>query len=928
MRRRRRGSAPRLAAVLVRLLVGRSESDRALADLEDAYGHAASRGGRGYARRRYWREALLIVAWSLVGRVRAGRGGRGGVETVRIGWRGDRERGSGAAVAMLRAGPVGRRRPLADLAQDVRFGFRALARRPGFALTVVAVLALGIGANTTMFTLANRLFLSAPPLVERPTELVRLFRSWAPGQGGSMSYPNYREYRGARSLSSLMAYSPQPIAVTARSEGALVPARAWTVSGDYFAVLGLWPAAGRFFLPEEDRTPGTHPVVVVSHGFWRERLGGDAAAVGRRVTLNGHAFTVVGVAPAGYEGLSPAETTPEFYIPLMMRDAVKPSTSSAWRERVPNMRENWLTVVGRLAAGVPFETARAELESIAAAVAERHRETSEAESVWVTRQFRYHPGATSALERITRTLLAIVALVLAIATANAAILLLSRASSRRRELDIRAALGAGRGRVARLLLIESLLLGLAGGALGLLLSYWGASLAGALLPVPLEAATPDARVLVSALAVSVGTAVLAGLAPAIAAGRPDRVGLLRTRGASEGRSRAQAALVVTQVALSLMLVAGAALFVRSLVAARSEPIGFDPGNVVVVEVNLRNHGYDAERGRAFLAAALDRVAAVPGVAIATATRQAPFQGDWTTTLEPWSAETFASGARELEVGLNVVAPGYFDALGIRIVRGRALDQRDTPDADLAVVINETLAGSLWPGQDPIGRTIPLQGPDAPPMTVVGLAADATYYQLGEAPWTQAYGSFAQSYQPNVTFLAKTAADPMTVARGVRAAIQSLDGDVAVASMTTMQAQFDAEIARFSATAHLVAAFGALSLLLAGIGLYGVLSLAVVRRTPDIGVRMALGATHRRVARDVLGHGLGLTIIGIAIGTAAALAAARLIGGLLFEIDARDPISFALAPAVLLAVGCLAVLAPVRRAMRVDPMRTIRGDAGV
>ncbi len=902
---RRPARLPWLARAVLLLFLRRESARRALADLEDVHVRVRVEHGERAARWRCVREAWLVVLWTWAGRVLpAGR---------------RREHGAGAGAAKAGGGRGSVARGVID---DLRFGVRALVRRPGFALMTVLVLGLGIGANVTIFSLASRLFLASPPAVEAPDRLVRVFRSSAPGQGGSVSYPDYLDYReGATQLSGLMAYSSSGAVVKAHSGEAAVEARVWPVTDNYFAVLGVDPALGRFFTPEENTTPGTHAVAVVSYGYWVRALGGDAGVLGSTVRLNGTPFTVVGVTPAAFRGLGPAETLPDLFIPVMMRDAIQPASRPAWRERIPEFRENWLVVVGRLAPAASLESARAELVAIADRIATLHPRHNEGESVLVSAQFRYYPSTGRVLSGITRVLLTVVLLVLAIASANAAILLLSRTTSRGRELGIRAAIGSGRSRVVRLLLAESLLLALAGGVVGLLLSVWGTSLGGALLPVPITNAPIDGRVLAFALLVSVFTAIVVGTAPALRAARTDVADLIR--GHVAGRAgRVQSGLVILQVALSLLLVAGAALFARSLTAARERDVGFSTERALLVEVNLRNHGYDAERGRAFVRGALEQLSALPGIERATTLRQVPFQGDWTTTLEPWPGATFE---QPLEISLDAVSPDFFAALDMPIVRGRPLDARDRDGTAPVVVVNEALAAAFFGAGDAVGGSFPLDGEGGLEFTVVGVTRNATYHRLGESGVMRAYLALDQFFQPWVTFLIRSAGPPLAHVDAVRAALHDLDPDVAIAEVTTLSAVFDGEIARFRVTARLTGLFGVLALVLAAAGLYGVLSFVVLHRVREIGVCVALGATRRRIAGDVLRRGLGLTLAGIAIGMVAAFALARLVRSLLFETAPRDPVSFALAPAILLVVALLAMLVPVRRATAIDPMRAIRAD---
>jgi predicted permease len=387
----------------------------------------------------------------------------------------------------------------------------------------------------------------------------------------------------------------------------------------------------------------------------------------------------------------------------------------------------------------------------------------------------------------------------------------------------------------------------------------------------------------------------------------------------------QDALVVVQVALTLVLVAGAVLFTRSLMAARTRDVGFDTKNVLLVSVNVRNHGYDTDRMRAFLRTASDRVAAVPGVERASTTRMVPFQGDWTTELQPPAGAAVNAGADAVVVGLNVVLPGYFEAMGVRLENGRGIDASDDDRADPVAVVNRHLADAFWPGKDPVGQLLYLRGEDQPPYRVVGVAHDATYYRLGEDPQYQVYGSALQSTSPDITFVLKTVGDPLVLARPVQAALHAIDPDLAFSEVRTLQHVFDEEIGRFRIAAQLVSLFGILALVLASAGLYAAISYLVTRRTREIGIRMALGATRRRVARGVLRRGLGLASIGAVLGLAGSLALAQAVRGFVFGVEPRDPVTFLVAPLLLLAVAVLATLVPARRAMAVDPMNSIRAD---
>jgi len=812
-----------------------------------------------------------------------------------------------------------------DLLRDLRFGLRTLARQPGFTLMAVAIMGLGIGAPTTVLTLVNRIFWQRPAEVAEPHRLFRAFRSWGPGQGGgSMQNPDFVYYReNASTLSGLAAYGGGVTASFSTGAGSPTQLRGTFVSDNYFDVLGVRPALGRFFLPEENADPGAHPVVVLADGFWRRALGGDPAAVGSTVSVNGIAFTVVGVAPPAFRGVSPVEAVPDAWFPIAMCGALTRQADTDWWERVPGSRSNWLTLVGRLAPGVTFEAAEANLAALSDALSYEGR--SEEEGIMVLRDYLYRPSQAATLRLLSRLLLGVVALVLAIAAANVAVLLLSRAAGRTREMGIRTAMGAGRGRLFRQLLAESLLLGMAGGVVGVTLAYLLADAAASLLPFSFVTGfRPDARVLAAAVGLSLLASALVGLAPALQAARTDLVRAMEGARVAGGRSRLRSALVAGQVALSMVLVSGALLFARSFDAARSLDLGWEPGNRLVVQVDLRAQGYSDEEGLAFLPRALDRLAALPGVGAVTTTRMVPFQGDWSTDVEPVGSAVPNTEDGKVWIGLNAVGPGYFDVMGIPIVRGRALGTEDRREGALSVVMNETLAATLFPGQDPLGQGVDLGGGRV--VSVVGVARDATYYELGEEPTTQMYGSVFQIYQPQVGFVLRTAGDAAALAPAAQAALREIDPNLAFPYVTTLDAVFEDQTARYRVSAVLVGVFSVLALVLAAAGLYGVVSFLVAQRTREIGVRMALGARRSTVAGEVLRSGLAMAGAGLVVGLAGAWWLRRLTAALLFgAVRPDDPWALVGGCMILAGVVTLASLAPARRATRVDPMEAIRAD---
>ena len=883
-----RGKLPRALVRLLEHLLPADRVDDVLGDLAESLERRPARSRAGL---RLWWEAAALVVWRIRDGIdqRALRQGRGG---------------------------MGR-----DLLQDLRFGFRTLSRRPGFALVAVGVMGLGIAAPTTVLTLVDRIFFERPAHVVEPHRLVTLYRSFGPGRGGgSLGNPDYVYYRDNQgTLSGLAAHGGAADATFTTGDGTVEQISISFTSDNYFSVLGVRPARGRFFQAEENATRGTHPVIVLSHGLWQRAFGGDPGVVGSSLVLTDIRFTVVGVAPEGFRGLTPLRARADAWAPIAMYGAVSRAGDTAWWERSPNSRSNWLRVVGRLAPGVTFEAAESNLTALADAL--EYEGKDEAEGLMVSRQYLYHPAQASQLATLSRMLLASVAIVLAVAIGNVAVLLLSRTATRGREIGVRMAMGARRGRVFRQLLAESLLLGVVGGALGIAIAYVASDAAASLLPLAFEAEfTPRVTVLALAVALSIVTAVLAGLAPALHSTRRDVAAVIDDPRVAGSRSRMRDTLVVGQVALSLVLVAGAILFTRSFWTARTEELGWDERGRLLVTLDLRSEGYDAERGRAFIRQALDRLGAIPGVEGVTTTRMVPFRGDWSTDFEA-SPERFPRAVSPtVWIGLNVVAPGYFDLMDVPIVRGRPLGPDDGEGAAPAIVVNETLARQLWPGEDPIGRSVPLIRDED--LTVVGVARDATYYELGEEPVAQAYGSVLQVYQPDVTFIVG-ARTPTVLVPAVREALRSLDPAIPIGEVTTLEAVVEEQTARYEVSAVLVGLFGALALALASAGLYGLISFFVAQRTREIGVRIALGAGRARVAREVLATGARLAVLGGVLGLAGAVVLRRFTASLLYGVAPTDPWSLAGACATLAAVMVLAVLAPARRAARVDPLEAMR-----
>lgn len=814
---------------------------------------------------------------------------------------------------------------MAGVVQDLRFGARGLRHRPVFAATAIVVLALGIGAPTTVFTLVDTIFFQRPEHVQEPHRLVRVFRSLEPGvAGGTLQHADYQYYRErATTLAGLAGYGGE--GVVSYRVGSSPPGQLQLlhVSDNYFDVLGVPLVLGRGFSPQESQVPGRDAVAVVSEGFWTRALGGGVDALGSELVLNGIPFTVVGVAPEGFGGISPVEATPEVWVPLAMLGALNriPADDAAWWERHPQYLSRWVDVVGRVADGVTLEAAEANLVALADALEHAHKGPQE--SVVVRRQFLYRPNQENALADLSRVLLGVVTLVLLVAAANVAVLLLSRATTRHREIGIRTAIGAGRGRIVRQLLTEAVLLGGIGGALGIGLAFLLSGAAGSFLPLPFHVDfQPDPQVLAAAAGLTLLTSVLVGLAPALHSAGRDLGAMVDDRSSSTRGTGARNALVVSQIALSLVLVAGALLFTRSFQAASSEDLGFDPESVLVAQFDLQSLGYDPQRGAAFLDEAMGSLQTLPSVGSVSVTDRIPFGGDWSTEIPAPEGSTPNAPDDRIVIGLNAVAPDYFEVMGIEMVAGRVLGPEDRADTEPVMVINETLAELLWPGLDPLGRIVP---EFSRPYRVVGVARDGTYYELGEDPWTQAYLPVSQSYQSTGYFLVRSAGDAAGLSQPVQRALRELDPELAFGTVTTLEALVDEELARYEVSAVLVGLFGLIALLLATAGLYGVVAFTVSRRTREIGIRMALGADRSSVARGVLASGLRLAGLGIVLGLGGALALRGFTATLLYRVEPTDPLPLAMSCLALLAVTAAASWVPAQRATRVDPVSAIRAE---
>ena len=812
--------------------------------------------------------------------------------------------------------------------QDLKFGARLLLRSPALTAVAALSLALGIGANTTIFTIVNAVLLNPLP-VEDSSRLVSVFttdqRATAFGAYAPVSRPNFEDMRAkSDAFAGMIAAGFAPMNLSGRGEPEQVFGQ--IVTGNYFDVLGAPMAAGRGFRGAEDEQPGA-TTVVLAHGIWQRRYGGRTDIVGDTITINGRAFTVVGVAGEGFRGTTTLGG-PELWVPF---GAHREVTSGFVAENWDSRRALLFQVHGRLKDGVTLEQAQAGLQGIARSLEEQFPADNRGRTVTLLplAQSTVNPGFRENMVMAGGLLMGIVALVLLIACGNVANLLLARASARRQEIAVRLSLGASRARLVRQLLTESVLLAALGGAAGIAVAFWARSVLWAYRPPFLQENALDLQfdssVMLFTVGVSLATGILFGLVPALQSSRPNLVTELKERTSVPSGSRWYALrnlLVVGQVGLSFIALVSAGLFLRSLGNAQRIDPGFDADRLLILGVSPGTNGYDPARGAELYRRIVERASSVAGVeSVSLATSVPLFNGGFMRTVFKDGQDTSDPSAGRL-TQLSQVTPGYFRTLGIPIVRGRPIDEADRPGAPFAAVINETMAKQYWPGEDPMGQLFRFIG-DPEPRQVVGIAADSKYNFLGEDPTPYLYTALEQTYDPAATVHVRAAGDPSAIMNTVRRELQQLEPTMPLLNVTTLRDVFEQALWAPRMGASLLAIFAFLALLLASIGLYGVMAYTVSQRTRELGIRLALGARQRDVRNMVVRQGLLLAAGGVAIGLAVAFALARLVTNLLFGVSGTDPVTFAVIPIVLLLVAGLATYLPAWRASRVDPVNALR-----
>ncbi len=807
--------------------------------------------------------------------------------------------------------------------QDVKYALRVLVKAPGYASITILTLALGIGANTTIFSWINGSLLNPVPGIANQGEVVALSLSPDATNPFPFTYPDFEALRnGQQSFVGLTSVNVAPMSLT----GTPKPKRLWGMitSANYFDVLGVHPILGRTFSADEDATPGGAPVVVISYRLWQTQFAGRRDVVGQTMDLNEHRYTVVGVTPAIFQG-SQTGVRADLFVPMMMQSMLMPQG-----DLIHDHHYFWLFVLGRLKPGVTLQQAQEEmtlrLKPEVTAYPDEHRGHDQvtAYPLW-----RSPFGANLFFSTLLPMLMAISGFVLLLACANVANLMLVRNIARRREMAVRMSLGASRWRLVRQLLVESIVLALAGGAIAMLMTVWTSGSMARFVPqmdfpfyLSIEA---DRTVLAAALVFSLITGIVFGILPALRASSDAPGGVLKevSHGVAGGsrQARLTSALAVAQVSLSLLLLVCAGLFIRSFINAQQIDPGFNSHNILMSSYDLFGAGYTEQRGVQFDRQLLARLETLPGVQSVMLTNRTPLTfGGGSTSVKP---EGFVPPPNvSMETQVAIVSPKYFATLQLPLEKGRDFTDQDNKEGQRVIIVNQTFADRYWPGQEPIGKQV-ISDLTNESFTVVGIARNAKYTQLNEAPIPFVYLPLYQVYRAGMTINARVPGNPLTFSKSVEQALHELDADVVVFDVTTLDLRRQLATIAVRIGGTFVGAFGLLALVLAAIGVYGVTSYTTNQRTHEIGIRLALGASRADVLRLILGRGILLTLVGLVIGLGLSFGVTRFMQSLLLGVSSTDALTFVGVALLLSAVVLVACVIPARRAMRVDPVQALR-----
>ncbi len=813
---------------------------------------------------------------------------------------------------------------MGDFVRDLKYSGRMLIKNPVFTIAAVTTLALGIGMNAATFSAVSGVLLRPLAGTESPEELVQLYREWPGIEWGSNSVPHYQDLRDrsgdAFDNMALWSFAPMSLSANERSERVL----GMVVSANFFQTFGSRPGLGRAFIPgTEDSNPGAHPVVILGHGFWEARFGADPGIIGTTILLNGSPFEVVGVADAEFKGPVNYASTP-IYVPLMMLGTIEPGSI-----RLTQRGNNSWNVVGRLRDGITLDRAEEQIDAVVAQLAEEYPESYEGQlgtRLILNNDAGLHPSFGPAQRGMSAVMMAVVGLLLLIACVNVANLFLARARDRRQEMGVRLSLGAGRGRIVRQLLTESLLFSLLAGAAGLGLAQVATRLlSNVTLPIDgpwaMDVAI-DGSVLWFTLGISLAAGMVFGMAPALQAARPSTITAIKGSSDPAGRSRASSALVVAQMALSLLLLISSGLFLRSLQGAMRIDPGFDaPSNLAMASLDPGLQGYDRPSTEAFYDRLLERVASTPEVSSVALIYSAPLGLGSPDRGVAIPGYEFAEGERN-SLLYTYVSEGYFETMGIEILEGRPLSRSDDAAGAPVIVVNQRFADRFWPGESALGRIVETAGAER---TVIGVVETGKYLSLGEAPSEFMYLSSHERFNSDMTIVARTPSDPQGALQAIQRLVRDADPDMPLYDVRTMADHMGIALLPARLGGSMLGIFGLLGLALAAVGIYGVMAYSVSQRRRELGIRVALGADRDNVVRMVVTEGMRLAIMGTVIGLVGAVAAAQLVKGLLYDVQPIDPIAFTGVPLLLIAVSGLAVYLPARRAARADPMRALKSE---
>ena len=798
-----------------------------------------------------------------------------------------------------------------------------IAKNPTFSFIVIATLALGIGLNTAVFSALDALLLRPLPGVQRADELVQLYRSWPGMELGSNSVPHFQDVRtrSKDTFTDVAAWSFSPMNLSAGGQAERIMGQ--VASANFFSLLGVRAERGRIFMPAEDSGRRAHPVVVLSHAGWKKHFGADPNVVGTTIVLNGESYTVIGVTPEGFRGGLPL-ASPVLWAPLTQIDHLEPGAP-----RWENRGNNGFSLIARLKPNVAIDGARQRMAGLIGELRRVYPDDYKVSGITLVLQSEagIHPMFKSAQVGLSAVIMGVVIMLLLIACVNVANLMLARARDRAREMAVRLSLGAQRSVLIRQLLTESLVLAAIAGAAGLLVAWWAIGIANRVsggISAPVDLA-PDLQisptVLFFTLAVSLVTGILFGLAPALQATRPDLIPTLKGEAPAGGsRSRMSRGLVVAQMALSIVLLISAGLFLQNLKAATAIDKGFNSGNLVAADVDPGMQGYSRARTEQFYQQLRERLAALPTVTAVSFADALPLSmsgSDWGVTIPGYTP----SPNESMSINVAIVAPRFFDAMGAPLIRGRGFSEQDDSSAARTIVINQRFADRFWPNQDPIGHTVKVGGEDH---TVIGLTRTGKYRSLGEDPLAYMYLAQAQHWQTGMNVLIRTTGDPAAVVPALRREVATLDANLPLANVQTMNNRMGMAFLPARLAATVLGVFGLLGLVLASLGVYGVMSHSVAQRNREIGIRLAIGAAGSAVVRLLMRDGIRLVGIGIGVGLIGAVVGTRLLSGVLYGAG-LDPLVFLMVPALLGVVAVLAIWIPARRAAAVNPVVVLRQE---